>query len=136
MNRNAGRSRGALGRRLGAVGLYLAMVLAGGCASEPEYRFVPPTTADGEACIAKCEQKRQDCRSGQMTAARDCQARFERTLRDFDGCRRNAISPGSHGACVAPRACSVPGEGTCEPDYRTCYTDCGGKVEAGGSEDD
>lgn len=105
------------------------LLLLSGCAAEPEYRFVPPTTAAGQSCVAKCDETQQSCQSDRATAVRECQSRFERALRDFDGCRRNAFSPGAQGACVAPRACSGPADSSCVTDYRTCYTQCGGTVE-------
>jgi hypothetical protein len=117
-------------RRTGRRGaLWLMLLLLSGCAAEPGYRFVPPTTAAGQSCVAQCDETQQRCQSDRVAEVRECESRFERALRDFDGCRRNAFSPGAQGACVAPRACSGASDSRCVTDYRACYTQCGGTVE-------
>lgn len=57
-----------------------AVALATGCAT-PQYqttvRFVPPTDAAGQACIARCEATKTACQA-------DCQARYAACAKELD----------------------------------------------------
>ena len=95
-----------------------------------DYKFTPPATTEGKACIAKCEEKQDSCSSGIKEKAdkkfEDCE---NKNKQEYDSClkyssNRAACSPNEK-ICIH----DFVSTSSCEEKYRTCYQNCGGTVE-------
>lgn len=92
-------------------------------ACETNYRFTPPDSESGKACITKCMTQDNICRDHQ----RKDEARCEKSSKeDYERCLRNFSQ--SANSCVR-RDCSISSNYTCTETYQACYQQCGGKVE-------
>jgi hypothetical protein len=95
-----------------------------------DYKFTPPATAEGKACIEKCDEKQDSCSSQIKEKAdkkfEDCE---NKNKQEYDSCLKYSSN----------RATCIPNEkvcihdfvstSSCEEKYRTCYQNCGGTVE-------
>ncbi|ANJ67959.1 hypothetical protein A9404_11750 [Halothiobacillus diazotrophicus] len=92
--------RNRLDRWLAAGALIAALVTLGGCASVPQYAtqttYRPPATAAGQACIATCHTKLQQCQT-QCAAEREAcisniepiaKQAFEDDLKRYEAARK------------------------------------------------
>jgi len=124
--------------------MIVATVLAlCGCATE--YTYSPPTTAEGRACVARCQDTQMRCR---VTQDRRRDSAFEQCKVDsaqkqsqcehdsqieYDACLRYAKTDADRNACHR-QSCDQPGcyastnYDLCDTDYRACYQNCGGTV--------
>ena len=119
-------------RLAGALLCSALALLTGGCASEAvTYKLVPPTTAEGEACVAKCDDQRKECRDSLQNAFEVCQEQYRQDMATYTRCRNSSLgpAPGSQFACQLPRVCQLPSAEACDEPYRACFEACGGKVE-------
>lgn len=120
-------------RRLAPVGSWLAIaLLLAGCASQPvDYKLVPPTTPEGEACVAKCDEQRKSCNESLQNQFEVCQTQYREDMSIYTRCRNSSLgpAPGSQFSCNIPRACQLPSGESCDEAYRACFKACGGTVE-------
>lgn len=128
-------------RKLGLFFALLAMLTA--CATE--YRYIPPGTASGQACVRKCWDERQNCAAIENQNAQSryavCVARANTEMLQ---CERDAAV--QYAACLKNtsdreekkchlRHCSEPycsdrgDTSACESDYRLCFQSCGGVIQ-------
>jgi hypothetical protein len=124
--------------------LAAAALLLSACATE--YTYTPPATAEGKACVGKCQGTQQACRDQQDTRAsrarRQCEEESDRreekceveASADYLACLRYARTEDERKACQKrtcdASACSdAPHYSLCDSDYRACYENCGGKVD-------
>jgi hypothetical protein len=121
----------------------VAALLLGACAKE--YTFTPPATAEGRACVERCQGAQVSCRRDQDQRAdrgrQQCQAeadqredrcKIEAPI-EYASCLKYAKSDTERADCRM-RDCTQatcmpsPNYGLCDGDYRACYENCGGKV--------
>jgi hypothetical protein len=124
--------------------MFVAAVLLAACAKE--YAYIPPTDADGKACVAQCQTREASCRRDQdrrAAAAQDtCEAEAARRQDrceveapiEYAACLKFARNEEERKACVledcSQPSCQQAGNyGLCGSDYRTCFQSCGGKIE-------
>ena len=121
-----------------------AALLLGACTST-ETIFTPPETAEGKACVERCQASQTSCRRDQdRRAERDkLQCETEAAKRE-DQCQAKA--PFEYAACLKfakndeeRKACELDdctqsacytssNYGLCSGDFRVCYQNCGGKI--------
>jgi hypothetical protein len=120
-----------------------AALLLAACARE--YTFTPPATAEGRACVERCQGTQQACRRDQDRRAerlrQQCQDDAERREQrckleapiEYASCLKYGKTEEDRASCRM-RECN---EAVCEPsanyglcdgDYRACYENCGGKI--------
>ena len=93
-----------------------------GCA--PVYRtfysFTPPTSSEGKMCVMQCENTKVQCEQIADMKAENCRrdARSE-----LDKCKAEGSKYCPEQACEANYA-------KCNERYNSCYSVCGGRVEA------
>jgi hypothetical protein len=95
---------------------------------EPTYSFEPPREFYQLECTRFCGQARQNCKEEIATKKETCE-HYNRMVRlEFGRC----VSLGGtncYNTVAPPNDCSVEDpDQKCEPDYRFCYQNCGGKV--------
>ncbi len=121
-----------------------AALLLAGCAKE--YAYIPPTDAEGRACVARCQTAQTDCRRAQDRRAADAQdlceaeaarredkCEIEATV-EYAACLKFAKTDADRAACdkkdCTPPSCQKSGDyGFCASDYRTCFQSCGGTID-------
>jgi hypothetical protein len=125
-----------------AIALLAALLLAA-CAKE--YTFTPPASAEGRACVERCQGSQSSCRRDQDlkadrartqceadAARRQEQCQLEAPM-EYAACLKFAKTDEDRAACTLrdcdqPACYSSPSYSLCERDYRACYENCGGKV--------
>lgn len=125
-----------------------------------EYTLTPPSTAQGRACVTTCKNGKLVCVSNARADAQQCEADKRQRKQDcynradltYRGCiaglssrtttrenefrRANCSSSRSNArsACNTSygiQACQAANTGSkCEEDYRGCFKQCGGKIQA------
>ena len=124
--------------------MIVAMTLAL-CGCVTEYTYSPPTTAEGRACVAHCQDNQMGCRISQdrqrdaafeqcktESAQKQSQCEHDSQI-EYDACLRYAKTDTDRKACRR-QSCDQPGcySGSnydlCDSDYRACYQNCGGTV--------
>lgn len=133
------------------------IALLAGCATE--YAYTPPTSEQGMTCVTRCQSAQQRCRNTQVqVAATAKQSCIQRSQQDYDLCTYNAENEhtactakaeGEYVACLKyasdrksciknkceKTACyrdgcyHSPDYAYCDSDFRSCYQQCGGKVD-------
>ena len=129
---------------IAAAAAPLLAALLGGCAKE--YAFIPPSDAEGKACVAQCQVSQTGCRRDQdrraEAAADQCEVESARreeacTIKapiEYAACLKFAKNDEERKACVL-NDCEQPScqpsanYGLCAGDYRTCFQSCGGRIE-------
>ena len=119
--------------RLMAVLLWswFGLTLAGCAAESANYKLVPPTTPEGEACVAKCDAQRRSCNESLQNEFEVCHTQYREAMSIYTRCRNSSLgpAPGSQFSCTLPRPCQLPSAESCDEAYRACFQTCGGKVE-------
>ena len=106
-----------------------ALERAGGQQVKTEYLLESPNTAEGQRCMASCEQRRNYCRQksdlGYADTYKQCE---EQAKNDYDNCVGRTTSFSEKSACYR-KACPVAADYiNCEATFRGCFEGCGGKV--------
>ena len=118
-------------------------LLLGACATE--YTYEPPASAEGKACVARCQSRQNACRADEQDRAAEQQHRckVESARRqeqcehdaqiDYDACLKYSKTDADRNACkknaCGQDACySSANYGQCDGDYRVCFQSCGGKI--------
>jgi hypothetical protein len=122
----------------------VAALLLSAC-STTEYTFTPPETAEGRACVERCQRTQQACRHDRDARAEDdaerCAVESRRREEKCDieanveyvSCLKFAKTNAEREACVK-KDCSQPScersasYALCDSDYRACYQNCGGRI--------
>lgn len=120
------------------------MVLAS-CATAPEYTYSPPETAEGRACVARCQETQNACRNSQANlysqAKSQCESqsayKYNQCEREAqveqNACLRFARTDLDRASCIR-KICIKDGcymridYSFCDNEFRVCYQNCGGKV--------
>lgn len=119
-------------RRLGALKLLLASLLvACGPIYSTDYDYDPPEDSQGRACVSMCRSARSYCEMAAEARAEREELRCElEAERDYDRCLARGEPEDAHSCHRRP--CIDPGvnDAHCAGEFRNCYRDCGGEVEA------
>ncbi|MGH6960216.1 MAG: hypothetical protein ACREE7_07025 [Dongiaceae bacterium] len=122
-----------------------AALLLAAC-STTEYVFTPPETAEGKACVERCQATQSSCRREQDVRAdhakAQCEADSARREKqcaiqapiEYAACLRFARNDEERAACALedctqPACYASPQYGLCDGDFRFCYQNCGGKID-------
>jgi len=107
---------------------YSAIAAAGWFSTD--YKFTPPATAEGKACIAKCEEKQDSCKSEIEEKAEKKQEECEnKNKQEYYSCLKYSSN---RNECIEHKnLClhNLVSTSSCEEKYRTCYQSCGGTVD-------
>lgn len=124
------------------LSLALTILIVAGCAKE--YRFFPPESEAGMACITKCQTPLLSCK---IRADERDRAIFEqctkiepikyqqcttRAQADYTACLRYAKDADRKKckleSCYERTCTHNPNYASCEADHRQCYRACGGQI--------
>lgn len=111
-------------------GLWFCAALLGawmlaGCGPRIVYDFIPPESPEGRLCAAQCATSQSYCRQSAEANHRACEASYQSALASYNACRE-AKGKG----CVSPQTCFYPSTSGCDEAYRSCFSTCGGRVQA------
>lgn len=114
-------------RLLSCLGLVL---IQAACAS---YQYIPPATDTGRQCVATCELGQQSCMANaQQTAASASHSCEMNRAYALDRCLDHASSQADRQSCNNSASANYCGRSVspyeCEPQYRRCFTACGGQA--------
>ena len=116
----------------------LLLALISGCSifdSGPttEYRYIPPESETGRLCIASCQTNRTLCCQEKKQKYRECQQLEELRRLHRENCLLRLQDDQDRAVCYQPGIqpfCWLPNCHECDTQYRECYQNCGGSVEA------
>jgi hypothetical protein len=111
-----------------------------------EYVFTPPETAEGKACVERCQASQSSCRRDQDARAERIRARCEAESArreeacviqapiEYAACLKFAKTDEERAACALedctqPACHATPSYALCENDFRFCYQNCGGRID-------
>lgn len=98
------------------------LILVGLLLACTQYRHIPPTTPEGQACVAQCTAQQQQCRSLANVGYQQCVASRNIALSTYNRCRAS----GQLG-CQQPASC-FQHEYRCTEPYNQCFQACGGRI--------
>ena len=122
-----------------------ATLLLSACTTT-EYAFTPPESAEGKACVERCQATQTACRRDQDVRAdrakTQCEAEADRrevacriqAPIEYAACLKFAKTDADRAACALedctqPACYATPQYGLCQDDFRYCYQNCGGKID-------
>lgn len=85
------------------------------CGPTYKYQLTPPSTLEGQSCIAECKTVKLECQQQAEKEIVNC----EREARRFCELRT---------PCTNRPICALESQ-NCKDDYLRCYHDCGGIVK-------
>ena len=111
-----------------------------------EYVFTPPETAEGKACVERCQASQSSCRRDQDARAERIRVRCEAesarreeacTIQapiEYAACLKFAKTDEERAACALqdctqPACHASPSYALCDGDFRICYQNCGGRID-------
>lgn len=107
----------------------LGLVLAG--CSFVRYEYHPPASEAGRQCIVQCAAVREMCISNENNRAQNDRIACEQRNRwNYQQCMRRADDKDDAKACARAQPTCWANANTfrCEENYRSCYVNCGGKI--------
>jgi hypothetical protein len=122
-----------------------AALLLSGCTTT-EYVFTPPATAEGKACVERCQASQASCRRDQDARAErirvQCQGEADRRETacqiqapiEYAACLKFAKTDEQRAACqlqdcTQPACQATSNYALCDNDFRFCYQNCGGTID-------
>jgi hypothetical protein len=96
---------------------------------ETRYYYTPPQDPGAQSCIFQCENMKMQCEQLEMMKVENSN---QRARMDQDRCRDNIRRQGrepNSSECNYFSTYSADNE-RCEAQYRICYQNCGGRVQA------
>ena len=125
--------------------LVVVALLLGACTTT-QYVFTPPESAEGKACVERCQVKQTACRRDQDARAERAKAQCEAEAArredacqiqapiEYAACLKFAKTDEERKACVledcTQQACYPNSDyGLCTSDFNVCFQTCGGKIE-------
>ena len=92
------------------------------------YSFIPPENANGRACIFQCESAKTQCQHIEDLERDRCESRSDL---EYERCeaRNDRVYKDDDKEYCYREYCSVDYT-NCDDRYRSCYQNCGGKVNA------
>lgn len=110
---------------------FMALMAALLVSSCTHYEYQPPSTEGGRQCVAQCAGVKEMCISNENTRAQNTKFQCERRNQvNYQNCVARASTKDEVNECSRRQTSCNASAATyrCENDYRTCYTNCGGKV--------
>ena len=115
----------------------LCVVFLTGC-SKTYYNYNPPQSETGKSCIARCEDKRAECKQNRATSLAQCkimqqalaQTSYDNYLREYNKSKaqKNPI-PKRLSDFENIFLCSDIDNINCFSSYNDCFIGCGGRIE-------
>lgn len=107
------------------------LMLAAGCETT-HYELRAPQSDAGKSCVTQCAAIKESCRGNELRRTRMNQDACERRatsavricLADANDAEKKKLCEMSRPPCWAAEEI-----GHCESDYRSCFAQCGGKVD-------
>jgi hypothetical protein len=93
------------------------------CGPSIVYDYVPPESPEGRMCANQCVNNRDNCRQMARMMDQNCQNNQRMAQQSYNSCRQ---AGGTN--CVSPPICYSSGMSHCDEGYRSCFTNCGGRV--------
>ncbi len=112
-----------------SIGAIFSLILAG--CSFIRYEYHPPATEAGRQCVVQCSAIREMCISNENNRAQNERAACEqRNHWNYQQCMRRADDKDDAKACARaqPMCWGNANIFRCEENYRSCYVNCGGKI--------
>lgn len=103
-----------------------------------EYTYSPPSSARGQACVARCEadqsQSRYECRRRTQDCENEKARIADREYSRYVRWRQQQNLPVDRNRSSFEPNYSCPWESECtdvvDAQYRACFTSCGGRIDA------
>ena len=110
---------------LGGVEVFLICLVA--ACTTTEYRYTPPTSRKGEACVERCQARQQSCRDDETSRAESSKAQCERDSQtEYDACLKYSSD---RKKCYQKGCYDFASTAQCDSDFRACYQNCGGRID-------
>ncbi len=84
------------------------------CGPTSKYYLTPPSTPEGQACIAQCKTKKLQCEQQAETQIVKCEREAKRYCQERTPCTNRPV-------------CEF--DANCKSEYFQCYRNCGGTVQ-------
>lgn len=115
------------------IALVVMSFILVGCGSmfKTTYQHVPPTTAEGQKCVAQCAQSKRMCKR-LCVSDKQCrqQARKAAQQRYEANKAANPQSTKTVADYINARECDAQDNCGCQEDYNACFEMCGGQLIA------
>ena len=138
-------------------GLILFYLALAGCSSKPVYRtdyqLIEPSSINGRQCTTQCATNRLLCQQNENSERMRCEDQGKQrskqckkaAYQDYRQCMHQSQYGGKHRGSMESSCNSIKNSkvqqcdsgynrcerrSRCEPKYRACFSNCGGKVKA------
>ncbi|SDI02613.1 hypothetical protein SAMN05216588_11092 [Pseudomonas flavescens] len=111
---------------LSLAALALATISLGGCI---RYQHIPPHTAEGLACVQRCDDQQRQCRDSRDASYREFKGLYDIQNQSYQNCLHTTEDPNLKTLCPQPTAPDGPDYQACTEVYDSCFTRCGGRIE-------
>jgi hypothetical protein len=111
---------------------FIFVILLAGCTSI-RYEYQPPSSEAGLQCVTQCAHIREMCVTNESYRAQnDASACEQRNRWNYQQCLRRARNKDEASRCGLGQQMCWANANTyrCDEYYRTCFTGCGGRIEA------
>jgi len=116
--------------RFSTMAFFVTMLTA---CSFIRYEYYPPASDSGRQCVVQCAAVREMCVSNENYRAQNDRAACEqRNNWNYQQCMRRADTKDEAKSCSRTQQMCWSNANTyrCEENYRSCYVNCGGRIEA------
>mgnify|MGYP000884198225 CR=1 FL=1 len=104
-----------------------ALLVLSGCMTQ--YTYTPPTSPQGQRCVAQCSQQQQECKARENDRVAYEQPRCEHDADiEYTACLVYSKGDKDKNACTRKSCYMSPSYYGCEEDFRQCFQVCGGTV--------
>ncbi len=116
-----------MGWRINLSYMFGSVLILSGCVTQ--YSYTPPTTPQGQQCVAKCERQQQACkiREDERVAIEKPQCERDADV-EYIACLKYAKTEKDKDACYRSSCYVSPNYYACDNDFRQCFQVCGGTV--------
>lgn len=114
--------------------LLIGIIILSGCGPiySTKYRYIPPQDIWGKQCVTECSRISEACYSNaEYRASQErMQCQQSASIR-YAACIASAKTDAARKNCSQHANCNqIADTSRCDADYRHCYSNCGGIVEA------
>lgn len=114
-----------------SIALLSVILLLSACG--PHYRttydYTPPRSRIGKLCSAQCAVNHDGCRGNARNLAQSQYSQCEiQAQQDYQACFSAPADPRQPHTCILRHCQSQTDYGSCDADYHSCYSACGGEV--------
>ena len=98
-------------------------------ACETQYTYTPPSSPQGQQCVARCSHLQQDCKAREDRRVAEERPRCEREADiEYIACLKYAKTDKDKEACSRSSCYISPSYYQCDNDFRQCFQVCGGII--------